>query len=217
MSAALFDLDNTLLAGDSDYLWGEYLVEIGAVPADAHRRANDRFFRDYQRGRLDVDAFLRFQLAPLAANATRDLLLWRETFVRERIEPIVAPGARALLDEHRREGRTLAIVTSTNRFITAPIAERLGIDHLLATEPERHGERYTGRYVGVPCSGAGKVAWVKRWAEREGVELAGSWFYSDSYQDLPLLEDVTHPVAVDPDERLREHARARGWPVTSLR
>ena len=217
MSVALFDLDHTLLAGDSDYLWGEYLVDIGAVPAERHRRENERFFRDYQQGRLDVEAFLRFQLEPLAANATADLLRWRERFVRERIEPIVAPRARTLLDEHRRAGRTLAIVTSTNRFITEPIAALFGVAHLLATEPERRGERFTGAWVGVPCSGAGKVIWVERWARGLGLSLAESWFYSDSFQDLPLLEDVTHPIAVDPDERLRAHAESRGWPVMSLR
>jgi HAD superfamily hydrolase (TIGR01490 family) len=217
VSIALFDLDNTLLGGDSDYLWGEFLASVGAVDKQAHRRENARFFDEYQSGTLDIDAFLAFQLKPLADNELQDLLVWRERFVRECIVPVVLAEARELVEEHRRKRHRLAIVTSTNSFITRPIADLFGITHLLATEPEFDGSRYTGTWVGVPCSGAGKVQWVKEWTARNALTLADSWFYSDSHQDLPLLSLVDHPVAVDPDDKLRGHAEREGWPVVSLR
>ena len=217
VTMALFDLDNTLLGGDSDYLWGEFLVSIGALPAEAHRRDNARYLAQYQAGTLDIHEFLSFQLKPLAGNDANRLHQWRERFVGELIAPIVLDKGRALVDDHRRRGHCLAIVTSTNAFITRPIAELLGFEHLLATEPEFDGERYTGAFIGEPCSGAGKVTWVNEWAARTGLRLEGSWFYSDSYQDLPLLSAVEHPVAVDPDDKLGGHARRQGWPVVSLR
>ena len=217
MSMALFDLDNTLLAGDSDYLWGEFLVGVGAVDKQLHQRENAGFFAQYQAGALDVREFLSFQLAPLADNPLDSLLAWRECFVRDWIAPLVLAKGRELVEDHRRREHCLAIVTSTNAFITRPIADLVGIEHLLATEPEFDGRRYTGNYVGEPCSGAGKVHWVRKWAARMGMSLAGSWFYSDSYQDLPLLSVVDHPVAVDPDDQLREHADLHGWPISSLR
>lgn len=217
MSVALFDLDNTLLGGDSDYLWGQFLVGIGAVDEEAHRRENDRFFTEYQQGVLDVHAFLIFQLRPLAENDTASLLQWRERFVREWIAPLVLAKGRELVESHRKRGHHLAIVTSTNAFITRPIADLLGIADLLATDPERDGDRYTGRYVGEPCSGPGKVSWVETWARENRLSLIDTWFYSDSYQDLPLLSRVDHPVAVDPDDSLRGHANRRGWPILSLR
>ena len=217
MGTALFDLDNTLLGGDSDYLWGQYLVSIGAVDPDSHQRENARFLSEYQEGVLDVREFLAFQLKPLAENATSDLLAWREQFVREWIAPIVLPKGRELVEHHRDHGHALAIVTSTNAFITRPIADLLGFAHLLATEPEFDGARYTGGFIGEPCSGPGKVTWVEGWVRRHDLVGDESWFYSDSSQDLPLLEWVDHPVAVDPESRLRGHAEARGWPVLSLR
>jgi HAD superfamily hydrolase (TIGR01490 family) len=214
---ALFDLDNTLLGGDSDYLWGEFLVSVGAVPAQAHQRENERFFAQYQAGALDVDAFLAFQLKPLADNDVPNLLAWRERFVEELIAPLVLAKGRALVADHRRRNHCIAIVTSTNAFITRPIADLLGIEHLLATQPEFDGRRYTGRYIGNPCSGVGKVHWVNEWAARQGLNLDDSWFYSDSHQDLPLLSLVEHPVAVDPDDKLDSHARLHDWPILSLR
>ena len=217
MSMALFDLDNTLLAGDSDYLWGEFLVGVGAVDKQLHQRENARYFAQYQAGALDVREFLSFQLAPLADNPLDSLLAWRECFVRDWIVPLVLAKGRELVEDHRRREHCLAIVTSTNAFITRPIADLVGIEHLLATEPEFDGRHYTGDYVGEPCAGAGKVHWVRKWAARMGMSLAGSWFYSDSYQDLPLLSVVDHPVAVDPDDQLREHADLHGWPISSLR
>jgi HAD superfamily hydrolase (TIGR01490 family) len=217
MSVALFDLDNTLLGGDSDYLWGQFLVSIGAVDEETHRRENDRFFVEYQQGALDVHAFLTFQLRTLADNDMTELRRWRERFVREWIAPLVLARGRELVEDHRSRGHHLAIVTSTNAFITRPIADLFGIGDLLATQPERDGERYTGRYVGEPCTGPGKVSWVEAWAAEKGLSLVGTWFYSDSYQDLPLLSRVDHPVAVDPDDSLRGHADRHGWPILSLR
>jgi HAD superfamily hydrolase (TIGR01490 family) len=217
MSVALFDLDNTLLGGDSDYLWGQFLVSIGAVDEETHRRENDRFFVEYQQGALDVHAFLTFQLRTLADNDMTELRRWRERFVREWIAPLVLARGRELVEDHRSRGHHLAIVTSTNAFITRPIADLFGIGDLLATQPERDGERYTGRYVGEPCTGPGKVSWVEAWAAEKGLSLVGTWFYSDSYQDLPLLSRVDHPVAVDPDDSLRGHADRHAWPILSLR
>ena len=217
MNMALFDLDNTLLGGDSDYRWGEFLVSIGVVDKAAHQRQNERYFAQYLAGVLDMHEFLSFQLKPLADNDVESLLAWRERFVREWIAPLVLAGGRELVEDHRRRNHCLAIVTSTNAFITRPIADLFGIAHLLATEPEFDGQRYTGRYLGEPCSGVGKVRWVKEWAARIGLSLGDSWFYSDSYHDLPLLSLVDHPVAVNPDDDLRAHASQLDWPILSLR
>ena len=215
--AAFFDLDNTLLAGDSDYLWGEHLARLGVVQAALHRRRNREFMRAYEQGTLDVEEFLAFQLAPLSRHEMRDLERWRRDFIETAIVPLVLPKAVELLDCHRRSGETLVIATSTNRFITEPIARLLGVEHLLATEPEMHGGRYTGRVSGTPCSGPGKVVHARQWAGSHAVLLEEACFYSDSIADLPLLEAIGHPVAVDPDERLRRVAEHRGWPVMSLR
>ena len=217
MALALFDLDNTLIAGDSDHLWGRFLVAQGLVDGPEFERMNDAFYRDYRAGRLDIRAFLRFALRPLARHPRAELEAWRERFVREEIEPIVLPAARALLARHRAAGDTLLIVTATNSFVTAPIAERLGVEHLLATEPETEGDRFTGEVAGVPCFREGKVQRLREWMQRHGEDLAGSWFYSDSRNDLPLLEEVEHPVATDPDPELEAVARQRAWPVITLR
>lgn len=217
MALALFDLDNTLLGGDSDHLWGEYLIAIGVVDGDHHRRENDRFYREYVEGRLDIDEFLAFALAPLAAHEPEKLHEWRRTFVDTRIRPIVLAAARTLVERHREKGDTPVIVTATNRFVTEPIADLFGIPHLLATEPERRDGRYTGRATGTPTFREGKVEVLDAWLDEHGESLDGAWFYSDSRNDLPLLERVDHPVAVDPDDTLRRLARKRGWPVITLR
>ncbi len=217
MPLAIFDLDNTLLAGDSDYLWGRHLVELGVVDSVAYEAANERFYADYRAGRLDIDAFLRFALRPLCEHSLSDLLRWREAFLREKIEPIMLPAARALVERHRATGDTLMIITATNAFVTAPIAERFGIAHLIATEPEQIDGRYTGEVEGVPAFQHGKVERLERWLARHGQDLRGSAFYSDSINDVPLLERVDHPVIVDADERLQAVARQRGWPRLSLR
>lgn len=217
MPLALFDLDNTLLEGDSDHLWGEYLVEQGVVDADLYRRENDRFYRDYRNGHLDIFEFLGFALKPLSQHAPERLQRWRADFLAEKIEPIILPQARALVQRHRDQGDTLVIITATNSFVTAPIAERFGVDQLIATEPEQVDGRYTGKVCGTPCFQQGKVVRLQAWLTQTGQDLDGSSFYSDSHNDLPLLEQVSHPYAVDPDDILAEQARERGWPILSLR
>lgn len=217
MTLALFDLDNTLLAGDSDHLWGDFLVAEGVVDATHYKTTNDAFYHDYVNGRLDIHAYLRFSLHVLTQHSTDKLHQWREQFVREQIDPIILPRGRELLREHCDQDHTLMIITATNDFVTSPIAERLGVEHLLATRVEmRHGH-YTGDIKGIPCYRDGKVERLHQWLQATGERLDQAWFYSDSHNDLPLLEHVGHPVAVDPDPTLAREARERGWPVISLR
>ncbi|WP_440997770.1 HAD family hydrolase [Arhodomonas sp. SL1] len=213
----LFDLDNTLLAGDSDHLWGEYLVEQGVVDETRFRNANDRFYAAYQAGTLDIDEFLRFALRPLAETPPERLLRLREAFIRERIAPIVLPAGRTLVESHRERGDTLVIITATNRFITGPIAELLGVEHLLATEPEHHDGRFTGGYTGTPTYREGKIVVFGQWRRERGLEEAATTFYSDSHNDLPLLREVNEPVAVDPDPELDAAAQRNRWPRITLR
>nr|WP_207148517.1 HAD family hydrolase [Thiococcus pfennigii] len=217
VALAIFDLDNTLLGGDSDYLWGRFLVERGVVDGAEYDRLNERFYHDYQAGRLDIMAFLRFALRPLRDNDPADLRAWRAEFIAERIEPVVLPAALELIERHRGRGDELLIITATNAFVTAPIAARFGIAHLIATVPEQIDGRFTGEVAGIPSFREGKVARLEQWLAETGHDLAGSHFYSDSHNDLPLLARVDHPVAVDPDPILAAEARVRGWPSLSLR
>jgi HAD superfamily hydrolase (TIGR01490 family) len=217
VALAIFDLDNTLLAGDSDYLWGVFLAEQGVVDPDQYQRENERFYREYKEGRLDIFEFLRFSLRPLSEHGPEQLKAWQEQFMQTRILPVILPQGRALLQRHRARGDTLMIITATNSFVTAPIARNLGVAHLLATEPQMRYGRYTGEVEGTPCFQGGKVVRLHAWLAQHGGSLAGSHFYSDSHNDIPLLERVDHPVAVDPDQSLQRHAQARGWPVISLR
>lgn len=214
---AIFDLDNTLINGDSDHAWGEFLCRRGIVDEKAYREANDHFLQQYQAGTLDIHEFLNFALRPLANHSEEQLNAWHAEFMTECIEPMMLPAARDLLDKHRAQGDFLLIITATNRFVTAPIAERLGVDALLATEPERLADRFTGRVAGTPCFQGGKVVRLDTWLSETGHSLAGSSFYSDSHNDLPLLEKVDFPVAVNPDARLEAVARERDWPVMDLR
>ena len=214
---AIFDLDNTLLNGDSDYLWGKFLAERGLVDAESYEKENQRFYEEYKAGQLDIFEFLAFSLRPLTEHSADKLAALHREFMQDWIRPIIMPAARQLLGRHRDNGDVLLIITATNRFITAPIAEELGVPHLLATDPERRDGRYTGRVSGTPCFREGKVERLQDWLNQTGYNLANSWFYSDSHNDLPLLEMVTHPVAVDPDETLADHAEAKGWPIISLR
>lgn len=217
MSLAIFDLDNTLLGGDSDYLWGCFLVEQGIVDGEDYERENARFYRQYQEGALDIHEWLAFQLHPLTQHDTATLEAWRARFLDEKIRPIMLPAAQALIDRHRDQGDTLMIITATNAFITRPIAALLDIPHLLATEPRMQAGRYTGEVEGTPCFREGKVIRLQAWLAERGLDLEESWFYSDSHNDIPLLELVEHPVAVDPDPSLTRHAEARAWPIISLR
>ncbi|HWY24812.1 MAG TPA: HAD family hydrolase [Nevskia sp.] len=214
---AIFDLDHTLLDGDSDYLWGQFLVEEGQVDGEAYERQNKIFYEQYQAGTLDIDAFASFSLAPLAARDTAELYALRLRFVHEKIEPRVARGARALLDQHRGQGDTLIITTATNRFITEPIATLLGVPNLLATDPEMRDGRYTGRITGHANFREGKVLRLRNWLEHQRIQYLRSTCYSDSHNDLPLLGFADTAVAVDPDPTLRAEAERRGWAVISLR
>jgi HAD superfamily hydrolase (TIGR01490 family) len=217
MALAIFDLDNTLLAGDSDHLWGQFLVAQGLVDGDAFAQANDAFYRDYQQGTLDIDAFLRFALRPLRDHPPALMESLRARFVAERIAPLMLPAARALIDDHRAAGDTLLIITASNTFITAPIAALFGVPNLIATDPEVRDGRFTGAVAGIPSFRSGKVVRLEAWLAAQGETLAGSSFYSDSHNDLPLLERVDRAVAVDPDPLLRAAALARGWAILSLR
>jgi len=216
MPLAIFDLDNTLLKGDSDHAWGMFLADRGIVDAASHRAAHDRYYADYVAGSLDINEFLEFQLAPLKSRARAELEGWRREFIARSVMPMITPPARELVDMHRRRGDTLIIITATNSFITEPIAREFGVDHLIATEPEQADGLFTGRVAGVPCYREGKVTRLTAWMHTNGATLAGSWFYSDSHNDLPLLEVVDHAVAVNPDNALETAARARNWPVLDL-
>ncbi len=217
MSLVIFDLDNTLLGGDSDFLWGRFLVERGIVDQMAYEEANTRFYEDYRRGALNIVDFLNFALQPLAANAPELLYRWREAFIEEKIKPIMLPAAHALIAKHREAGNTALVITATNRFVTEPIVRLFGIEHLLATTPEMVDGRYTGRFSGIPCFQEGKVKLLEKWLRETNQSLEGSWFYSDSHNDLPLLKRVDHAVAVDPDETLEQLAKEHGWAIISLR
>lgn len=216
MAIAIFDLDNTLLAGDSDYLWGRFLVEKGAVDGPYYERENERFYQLYKEGQLDIHEFLRFSLAPLRNHPKHKLEAWRSEFLQTRIDPLISEQARQLVDKHRQAGDSLMIITATNAFVTRPIADRFGIDILIATEPETLDGQYTGGVAGEPSYREGKVLRLEAWLAEHDADLQGSWFYSDSLNDLPLLERVDNPVAVDPDETLRRVALQRQWPILQL-
>lgn len=217
MSLAIFDLDNTLLDGDSDYLWGQFLCERGLVDAAEYECRNQEFYDLYKQGELDIHEFLQFSLAPLSQHSMAQLHSWHEEFMRSKIEPIILEEGRKLIDAHRRRGDTLLIITATNRFVTGPIAEALDVPHLLATEAEIIDDQYTGRVTGTPCFQEGKVERLEEWMTQHGEDLEGSWFYSDSHNDLPLLERVSNAVAVDPDPILCDEAKDRRWKIISLR
>lgn len=220
MKLALFDLDNTLLAGDSDFQWAQFLIEQKVLDREVYEARNIEFYEQYKAGTLDIHEFLDFQLKPLSRHPREQLNEWRSHFVKQRIAPLVAPGARALIARHQAEKDLCIIITATNSFVTAPIARMLGIDHLIATEPEQENGEFTGRVAGVPSFQAGKITRLEQWLDAHNLtwlSFLQSWFYSDSLNDLPLLKKVTHPVAVDPDATLHEHAKKSGWPVISLR
>ena len=217
LSLAIFDLDNTLLAGDSDYLWGQFLARHGVVDGQWYEEENRRYYAAYVAGTLDIYAFLAFSLQPLATLPPSQLTTLHAQYMQECIAPLIRPAALQLVDKHRQQGNTLLIITATNRFITAPIARAFGIDHLLATEAEMIDGRYTGKVSDIPCFKEGKVTRLQRWLLEHNANLEGSWFYSDSLNDLPLLGKVKVPIAVDPDPTLRAHATQHGWQIISLR
>lgn len=213
MPLALFDLDYTLLRGDSDHAWGHFLAERRVVDPERFFERSDYYLAEYDAGRLDMQEFLEFQLAPLAQGSYNALIRLRDEFVVEKIHPFITNAARELVEYHRARGDTLVVITATSDFVTRPIADLFGIEHLIATEVELVDGAFTGRIVGVPCFREGKVTKLREWMARTGGDLEGSWFYSDSRNDLPLLEQVDHPVAVNPDAVLEQEARRRNWPI----
>ena len=217
MALAIFDLDNTLLDGDSDYLWGQFLAQQGRVDAASYEKENQRFYDEYVAGTLDIFEFLEFSLAPLSQMNMNELSQLHNQFMNECIRPAITKKSRALIQQHVDNKDTLLIITATNLFITAPIAEELGIANILATDPEIVNNRYSGKVFGTPCFREGKVERLADWLKKTGGNLADSYFYSDSHNDLPLLGMVKIPIAVDPDETLRSHAEMKGWEIISLK
>ena len=220
MNLALFDLDNTLLPLDSDYEWGQFLCRAGAVDPIAFTARNDAFYAQYVNGTLDPVEYLEFALGTLSRFPRAQLDAWHRQFMDEVILPVMRDEAIALVDEHRRAGDLVAIITATNRFVTGPIAQAFGVEHLIAAEPEIGADgEITGRVAGTPPFGAGKVSNTHQWLGAMGRKLEDfgrSTFYSDSQNDIPLLSAVTHPVATNPNAALAEHAKAQGWPVLQL-
>jgi HAD superfamily hydrolase (TIGR01490 family) len=220
---ALFDLDHTLIPTDSDHEWGRFMVRLGMVDDVEFSRAHDQFFEDYKAGNLDIHAYLRLSLGPLANYSRDQLTLWHADFMREVIEPAITPAARALVEEHQARGDLCCMITATNAFVTAPIAAAFGIGNLIACDAEtidgHPASPYTGLPTGIPSFGAGKVVRTEAWLEtlgRSWSSFENSYFYSDSRNDIPLLEKVSIPVATNPDATLRAHALARGWRILEL-
>ena len=217
MTLALFDLDNTLLGGDSDYAWGQFIVTKGWVDEESYARENERFYQDYVRGELDAVAYQQFSMRPLAGKTVEQMAALHREFMAACIEPVWLPKAVALIEKHRNQGDRLVVITATNRFIVEPIVQRFGIDDLICSETGVIDGRYTGELVDEPCMGQGKVSKLQRWMSAQGENLEGAYFYSDSHNDLPLLSLVANPIAVDPDRTLKAAALQRGWPIISLR
>ncbi|HVW63704.1 MAG TPA: HAD family hydrolase [Nitrosospira sp.] len=220
MNLVLFDLDNTLLAGDSDFQWAQFLIEQRVLDREVYEARNIEFYEQYKEGTLDIHEFLDFQLKPLSRHPRSQLDAWHQEFMQQKILPLITPQARELVKRHMLGNNLCVIITATNRFVTGPIARALGISHLIATEPEQMNGEFTGQVCGLPCFREGKIARLEGWLDEHNLtwmSFLESWFYSDSLNDLPLLNKVTHPVAVDPDATLKAHAEENGWPIISLR
>ena len=217
MTLAIFDLDNTLISGDSDHGWGEFLVAQGLVDAELFSEKNDYYFQQYQLGKLNIHEYLEFSLEPLTQHPIEKLHALRAKFVKEIILPLITQKSRDLLKAHREQGDYLLIITATNLFVTEPIAKELGVDDIIATEPEIVDGLYTGKVSGVASFQEGKVQRLTDWLVQKDLSLEGSYFYSDSRNDLPLLELVDHPVAVDADDTLLAHAKEQDWAIMTLR
>ncbi|GDX53623.1 haloacid dehalogenase [Methylophilaceae bacterium] len=220
MNLALFDLDNTILAGDSDYNWSRFLIQEGYLDGAIHAEKNEKFYADYKAGTLDIYAFVEFQFKPLARNPRTVLNQLLKKYVEEVIKPMITEKARALVKRHQDEGDLIIVITATNSFITKPIAELFSIENLIGTDPEEKEGEFTGKVSGLPSFKEGKVTRLEAWLKGKNLSLASfekSYFYSDSHNDLPLMQKVTHPVAVDSDDVLSEYAKSMGWPQISLR
>ncbi len=218
MKLALFDLDNTLLSGDSDFEWAQFLIEKQVLDREVYEARNQEFFEAYKAGTLDIHEFLDFQLKPLSRHSRKELDEWHSEFMEHKVLPMISQKARDLVDSHNDDARV--IVTATNSFVTWPIAREFGVENLIATEPEEVDGEFTGRVDGTPAFREGKVERLTEWLEEHDLKwemFDETWFYSDSLNDLPLLEIVSHPVAVDPDQTLKEHALRKGWELISLR
>jgi HAD superfamily hydrolase (TIGR01490 family) len=220
---ALFDLDSTLLPCDSDYEWGQFLARIGVVDGDDYTKKNERFYQDYKEGKLDIHEFLRFSLRPLAEHSRAQLKEWHDTFMKEVIQGQLRQKAIDLVKRHQDAGDLCCVITATNSFVTRPIVESFGIEHLVATEPATIGNNplanFTGEVKGIPNFREGKIQNLHSWLAAQELsfdKMPHSYFYSDSMNDLPLLEEVSNPVATNPDERLRNEAIKRNWPILEL-
>ncbi|HEX7234684.1 MAG TPA: HAD family hydrolase [Nitrosospira sp.] len=220
MNLVLFDLDNTLLAGDSDFQWAQFLIEQRVLDREVYEARNIEFYEQYKAGTLDIHEFLDFQLKPLSRHPRSQLDAWHQEFMQQKILPLITFQARELIKRHMLGNNLCVIITATNRFVTGPIARALGVSHLIATEPEQMNGEFTGQVSGLPCFREGKITRLESWLDEHNLtwmSFLESWFYSDSLNDLPLLNRVTHPVAVDPDATLKAHAEENGWPIISLR
>ena len=217
MPLAIFDLDNTLLNGDSDYAWGQFVADKGLVDSDNYRSANETFFRAYQSGELDIVAYQEFVLEAVSRFSLDEIDALHREFMATKIRPMRLQKADRLLRKHRKKGDLLVVITATNRFISGPIARAMEVEELIATEGKIRKKHFTGKIKGTPCYREGKVKRLDQWLRDNGQSLKGSHFYSDSHNDLPLLKLVSHPVAVDPDDTLRKYAKRLNWPVISLR
>ena len=220
MNLTLFDLDNTLLNGDSDFEWSQFLIRIGVLDRELFEAKNLAFYEHYKAGTLNIQEFLDFQLKPLSRHARKTLDEWHQRFMREQALGMITQTARDLVNRHRAAGDICVIITATNSFVTAPIAREFGVEHLIATEPEHKNGEFTGNVADVPCFREGKITRLENWLAQQGWALesfADTTFYSDSLNDLPLLAKVKNPIAVNPDDTLRQHAAQHGWQVMNLR
>jgi len=222
MNLALFDLDNTLLSGDSDFEWAQFLIGKGVVDRELQEAKNIQFYQQYKDGTLDIYEFLIFQLAPLARHPRAELDAWHREYMERHIRPLIGAKARALVKQHLDSGDLCAIVTATNSFVTGPIARELGIPHLIGTIPAVNPENgaFSGGPRGTPSFREGKIERVENWLESLGYwwgSFGDSFFYSDSHNDQPLMAKVKTPIAVDPDDKLRQHCSEMGWKIISLR
>lgn len=220
MNLALFDLDNTLLNGDSDFEWAQFLIEQGVLDRELFEAKNLAFYEQYKAGTLDIYEFLDFQLKPLSRHARKVLNGWRDDFMQRKVRGMMTAPAQELVARHRAAGDVCIIITATNSFVTSPIAREFGVEHLIATEPEEKDGEFTGCVAGVPCFREGKITRLESWLAQRGWgwdSFADSFFYSDSLNDLPLLAKVNNPIAVDPDATLRKHAEQHGWRILTLR
>jgi HAD superfamily hydrolase (TIGR01490 family) len=216
MTLALFDLDNTLLSGDSDYEWGQFLVRKNLVDKAVYEAANIRFYEQYKQGVLDIYEWSAFTFKPLSEHSMEALVELHADYMQTVIHPMIGEKAKAAVEYHRQQGHTCIVITATNSFVTRPIVDYFGIEHLIATEPKIINNRYTTEVDGIPCFNQGKVTRLKVWLTQQNQSLAGSYFYSDSHNDLPLLKEVDHPIAVDPDEKLMAIAQQKEWQITSF-